>query len=241
MRVADRWRDGLLLLDLLPHLLLFIPPSSRTLYFSIQKLSLASITKGSVLRTFSNGRKLKWARSWPGRLKWSPTPVSQWWVTAPLCSVHLCLNGLVWPTLPTYWAGFLWQAPYMLSSSTTNAIIQSHPGDPEWSKYSSCYPPMISTIFNELIVQIVSDFFPKPKAPPGVTMSITVHKPSPSFSFLPFSDFNYRAQNKYKFHRHFVPSFYPSLPSSKHKHKFNRHFYSFLLSKPAFKQTQTQI
>ena len=77
MRVADRWRDGPLLLDLLPHLLLFIPPSSRTLYFSIQKLSLASITKGSVLRTFSNGRKLKWARSWPGRLKWSPTPVSQ--------------------------------------------------------------------------------------------------------------------------------------------------------------------
>ena len=121
---------------------------------------------------------------------------------------------------------------------TTNAIIQGHPGDPEWSKYSSCYPPMISTIFNELIVQIVSDFFPKPKAPPGVTMSITVHKPSPSFSFLPFSDFNYRAQNKYKFHRHFVPSFYPSLPSSKHKHKFNRHFYSFFLSKPAFKQTK---
>ena len=109
---------------------------------------------------------------------------------------------------------------YMLSSSTTNAIIQGHPGDPEWSKYSSCYPPMISTIFNELIVQIVSDFFPKPKAPPGVTMSITVHKPSPSFSFLPFSDFNYRAQSK---------------------HKFNRHFCSFLLFKPVFKQTQTQI
>ena len=46
---------------------------------------------------------------------------------------------------------------------------------------------MISTILNELSVQIVSDFFPKPKAPPGVTMSITVHKPIPSFSFLPFS------------------------------------------------------
>ena len=95
---------------------------------------------------------------------------------------------------------------------------------------------MISTIFNELIVQIVSDFFPKPKAPPGVTMSITVHKPSPSFSFLPFSDFNYRAQNKYKFHRHFVPSFYPSLPSSKHKYKFHRHFVpSFYPSLPSSK------
>ena len=115
---------------------------------------------------------------------------------------------------------------------------QGHPGDPEWSKYSSCYPPMISTIFNELIVQIVSDFFPKPKAPPGFTMSITVHKPSPSFSFLPSSDFNYRAQNKYKFHRHFffVPSFYPSLPSSKHKYKFHRHFVpSFYPSLPSSK------
>ena len=106
---------------------------------------------------------------------------------------------------------------YMLSSSTTNAIIQGHPGDPEWSKYSSCYPPMISTIFNELIVQIVSDFFPKPKAPPGVIMSITVHKPSPRFSFLPFQ-----------------------LPCTKHKHQFNRHFCSFLLSKPAFKQTKSK-
>ena len=94
-------------------LLLFIPPSPKTPYFSIQKLSLASITKGSELLIFSKGRKLKWANSCPGRLKWSPTPVSQWFLTAPLCSVHLCLQGLVSPTLPTYWAGFLrrWPAP----------------------------------------------------------------------------------------------------------------------------------
>merc|ERR1712240_975350 len=45
-------------------LLLFIPPSLRTPYFWIQKLSLASRTKGSLLRIFSNGWKLKSARSW---------------------------------------------------------------------------------------------------------------------------------------------------------------------------------
>ena len=88
-----------------------MPPSPRTPYFSIQKLSLASMTKGSELRIFSNGKKLKSARSWPGWLKWSPTPVSKWWVTAALCSVHLFLHGLVAPTFPTYWAGFLWHLP----------------------------------------------------------------------------------------------------------------------------------
>ena len=123
--MADRWRDGLLLLDLLPHLLLFIPPSSRTLYFSIQKLSLASITKGSVLRTFSNGRKLKWARSWPGRLKWSPTPVSQWWFTAPLCSVHRILHALVGPTFPIYWAGFLRHGPAPCEQVTLYTTLAS--------------------------------------------------------------------------------------------------------------------
>ena len=88
-----------------------MPPSPRTPYFSIQKLSLASMTKGSELRIFSNGKKLKSARSWPGWLKWSPTPVSKWWVTAALCSVHLFLHGLVAPTFPTYWSGLLWHLP----------------------------------------------------------------------------------------------------------------------------------
>ena len=118
---------------------------------------------------------------------------------------------------------------------------------------------MISTIFNELIVQIVSDFFPKPKAPPGVAMSITVHKPSPSFRsfpfltsitvhktntnftgilFLPFIQACLQANTNTNLTGIFIPSFYPSLLSSKHKHKCNRHFYSFFLSKPAFKQTK---
>ena len=92
-------------------LLLFIPPSPSTPYFSIQKLSLASITKGSELLTFSNGRKLKSATSCPGRLKWSPTAVSKWFLAAPLCSVHLTRQALVAPTLPTYWAGLLRHGP----------------------------------------------------------------------------------------------------------------------------------
>ena len=92
-------------------LLLFMPPSPRTPYFSIQKLSLASMTKGSELRIFSKGKKLKSASSWPGWLKWSPTPVSGWWVTAALCSVHLFLHGLVAPTFPIYWAGLRWHCP----------------------------------------------------------------------------------------------------------------------------------
>ena len=58
-------------------LLLFIPPSPKTPYFSIQKLSLASSTNGSELLIFSKGRKLKSATSCPGRLKCFPTPVSQ--------------------------------------------------------------------------------------------------------------------------------------------------------------------
>ena len=94
-----------------PQLLLFIPPSPRTPYFSIQKLSLASITNGSGLLTFSKGRKLKSATSCPGKLKWSPTAVSKWFLAAPLCSVHLTWHALVAPTLPTYWAGLLRQGP----------------------------------------------------------------------------------------------------------------------------------
>ena len=52
-----------------PQLLLFIPPSPITPYFSVQKLSLASITNGSEPLTFSKGRKLKSATLCPGRLK----------------------------------------------------------------------------------------------------------------------------------------------------------------------------
>ena len=92
-------------------LLLFMPPSPSTPYFSIQKLSLVSMTKGSLLRTFSKGRKLKSASSCPGRLKCSPTPVSKWFLMAPLCSVHLCLQGRVSPTFPTYCPGLLRQCP----------------------------------------------------------------------------------------------------------------------------------
>ena len=102
-RLAAAWHN--------PQLLLFIPPSPSTPYFSIQKLSLASITKGSELLTFSKGRKLKSATSCPGRLKWSPTAVSKWFLAAPLCSVHLTRQALVAPTLPTYWAGLLRQGP----------------------------------------------------------------------------------------------------------------------------------
>ena len=60
---------------------------------------------------------------------------------------------------------------------------------------------MISTISNELIVQIVMDVFPKPKAPPGFTMSTTVHKPSPSFSFLILTSITV---HKHKTNRHFL-------------------------------------
>ena len=105
---------------------------------------------------------------------------------------------------------------------------QGHPGDPEWSKYSSSHPTMISTILNELSVQIVSDPFPKPKQFSNLIRFHQCQSPctnqfqvkSNKHFVLPFSDFNHRAQNKYKSNRHFVPSF---------------------LSKPAFKQTQIQI
>ena len=109
-RLAAVWHN--------PQLLLFIPPSPSTPYFSIQKLSLASITKGSELLTFSNGRKLKSATSCPGRLKWSPTAVSKWFLAAPLCSVHLTRQALVAPTLPTYWAGLLRHGPALCEQVT---------------------------------------------------------------------------------------------------------------------------
>ena len=101
-----------------PQLLLFIPPSPSTPYFSIQKLSLASITQGSELLTFSNGRKLKSATPCPGRLKWSPTAVSKWFLAAPLCSVHLTRQALVAPTLPTYWDGLLRHGPALCEQVT---------------------------------------------------------------------------------------------------------------------------
>ena len=97
---------------------------------------------------------------------------------------------------------------------------------------------MISTIFNELIVQIVSDFFPKPKAPPGFTMSTTVHKPSPSFSFLLLISITV---HKHKTNRHFL--FLPFIPAclpANANTKLTGIFCSFLLSQPAFQQTQTQ-
>ena len=126
---------------------------------------------------------------------------------------------------------------------------------------------MISTIFNELSVQVVSDFFPKPKQFSNLIRCHQCQSPCTNqfqaFRSFLFSDFNHRAQNKSKFNRHFCsflftqaclqantntnltgilsPPFYPSLPSSKHKYKFNRHFVPSFLSKPAFKQTQIQI
>ena len=87
---------------------------------------------------------------------------------------------------------------------------------------------MISTILNELSVQIVSDPFPKPKQCSHLIRFHQCQSPctnqfqvkSNKHFVLPFSDFNHRAQNKYKSNRQFVSSF---------------------LSKPAFKQTQIQI
>ena len=95
---------------------------------------------------------------------------------------------------------------------------------------------MISTIFNELIVQIVSDFFPKPKAPPGFTMSTTVHKPSPSFPILHLTSITV---HKHKTNRHFL--FLPFIQACLQANtniKLTGIFCSFLLSKPAFKQTK---
>ena len=83
---------------------------------------------------------------------------------------------------------------------------------------------MISTILNELSVQIVSDPFPKPKQFSNLIRCHQCQSPCTNqfqaFRSFLLSDFNHRAQNKYKSNRHFLPSFLP---------------------KPAFKQTQIQI
>ena len=70
------------------YVLLFIP-ESNTLYFWIQNFSLALITNGSLLWTFSIGRKMRSSSPCPGRLKCSPTAVSRLLFTAPRCRLIL--------------------------------------------------------------------------------------------------------------------------------------------------------
>ena len=115
-----------------------------------------------------------------------------------------------------------WRIPPPMQS------YQGHPGDPEWSKYSSSHPTMISTILNELSVQIVSDPFPKPKPLQASQCQSPCTNQVQAFrSFLFLTSIIVHKTNT-NFTGIFVPSFYPSLLSSKHKHKFNRHFCSFL-------------
>ena len=105
---------------------------------------------------------------------------------------------------------------------------------------------MISSIFNELSVQIVSDLFPKPKPLQASQCQSPCTNQFQAFRSFLFSDFNHRAQNtntnltgicSFLFIQACLqantntnltgilfPPFYPSLPSGKHKYKFNRHF-----------------
>ena len=66
-------------------------------------------TKGPLLRIFSNGWKLKSARSWPGRLKYSPAPVSKvMFHCRPVPTSHLAwpCSLAPWP-FSTYFASIL--------------------------------------------------------------------------------------------------------------------------------------
>ena len=73
----------------------------------IQYDSLANWTNGSLLLTFSIGKKEKslWG-SWPSPLKWTPTglSVSTWegQVALPKCFLALSRTGLLSDTTPTY-------------------------------------------------------------------------------------------------------------------------------------------
>ena len=64
------------------------------------------------------------------------------------------------------------------------------------------------------------DVFPKPIAPPGLTMKTTVHKTKSKFFVLLLISITV---HKHKLTGIFLFPFYPSLSSSKYKHKTNRH------------------
>ena len=104
---------------------------------------------------------------------------------------------------------------------------------------------MISSIFNELSVQIVSDPFPKPKQFSNLIRCHQCQSPCTNqfqaFRSFPFpTSITVHKTNTNPTGIFFLP-FYPSLPSSKHKYKSNRHFVLPFSSKPVSKQIQIQV